>query len=189
MHWYKDHQLINIQERITRVNPKDPFNHSILIKNSQPSDSGHYLCVESSTGGQGTLLVGHQVTVVSRHSPGRLPSFIPTAFPQSSFKVCNSTWTNSQIWCTLSFEGGFILVSSIPVLNNGLVFHKNWEVWELALSYSYQPVIMCVGPPYALLMGNIYIVPLLTGGYNITCHNCIFVAVCCPLVALILLWL
>ena len=45
VHWYKDHQLINIQERFTRVNPTDPFNHSIIIKNLQPSDSGRYLCV------------------------------------------------------------------------------------------------------------------------------------------------
>ncbi|XP_059785380.1 endogenous retrovirus group K member 13-1 Env polyprotein-like [Balaenoptera ricei] len=161
--------------RVTKLASNTSLDHSLCIYRLRIEDTGHYLCIETTIGNQGTLLAGHQITVVKTVTGLQFPAFMASEFPQFDFPVCNDTWTKASVWCTLDYDNGTILVSSVPVNNNSLVFYKQWEFWKLALSFSYRPVITCVAPPYALLIGDLIVENTMNPiGYNITCVNCIF---------------
>ncbi|XP_023978976.1 endogenous retrovirus group K member 7 Env polyprotein-like [Physeter macrocephalus] len=137
-------------------------------------DSGNYFCMKRLPGGQGVLIAGHKVTILNRKSKNQFPPFMTVNFPESNFECCNASWNNNQIWCTIDYTKGSVLISSIPVIDRFITFQKNWDIWKLALTYSNMPVITCVAPPYTLLIGSINIVNSSKGGYNISCVNCIF---------------
>lgn len=174
IYWYKNHQMLQISGKMTYASPNNPTNHSIVISNITKSNSGNYLGIKLSVEGQGLLVIGQKVTIENKVTRNQFPSFIPNIFPESNFEPCNFTGNDSQIWCTTDYRKGSLLVSSVPVTNEHLTFHKNWNLWKLALSYSNEPVISCVAPPYALLIGSINLTNSSNGGYDISCTNCVF---------------
>ncbi|XP_069396405.1 endogenous retrovirus group K member 6 Env polyprotein [Delphinus delphis] len=169
--WYKNGQPINIRGRISYASPLR--DSSITITKVTGEDSGNYFCMKHLSGEQGILIAEHKVTILNRKSKNQFPPFMTVNFPESNFERCNASW-NNQIWCTVDYTKGSVLISSIPVIDRFITFQKNWDIWKLALTYSNTHVITCVAPPYTLLIGSVNIVNSSKGGYNISCVNCIF---------------